>query len=380
MIKFESTTKLILSDNLASDIGAIVRDEMPKNITVILDANIAGQESVVKMLEAIETIAAVKAVTVKSAEPTTDMVNEYAGKLRKVKTGLYIGIGGGSVLDLTKALSVMTVNAGKVEEYHGTGKIFTSGVKKMMVPTTAGTGSEVTGGAVLVNERTKFKRGIGGKYVIPDYAILDASLTATMPDSITASTGMDAIGHAVESYTARCANDITRIYSKEAFRLVYNNLPKVLNDRQNMDLRRKVLLGSTLAGIAIANSNTGACHSISYAMGLYHNIPHGLAVAYLLPAVVKINMEKGCNLYADLYDLIDVADKGLSIRMKAERFSSDLSVYGPLSCLTKKFSDYGVTEKNRGFIAKRGLDLTPALSNNPVEFGLEEALRVLREV
>ena len=291
---------------------------------------------------------------------------------------MIIGIGGGSIIDLAKALSAMLINEGKVEDYHGTGKPIKAAIKKIMIPTTAGTGSEVTPGAVLMNKDTKFKRAISGRCMSPDYAVLYAELTTTLPDEIIASTGMDALAHSIESYTSKNANEITKMYSKRAFSLIFNNLSKIFRDKENIDLREKVQLGSCLAGYAIYNSNTGACHSMAYPLGIYNDIPHSIAVGCILPKVIRVNFEKGCHLYADLYDLIEDKEKITNKSKKAERFCSVLKNYYPMNYIDNSFRNYGINENNYRFLAERGLDLIPALSNNPTDFNLSDAIKVLR--
>ena len=380
MMRFNSKTQIIVSENLTSDVWDILKEEKSSGVGLIVDSNIWGHQEVKDLSRFLETKLSLYTLKIDSKEPTTDMVNDYSADLSGKDMDMFIGIGGGSIIDLTKALSVMVVNAGKVEDYHGTNRPITSGIKKIMIPTTAGTGSEVTPGAVLVNTHTKYKRAIGGKYVTPDYAILNGKLSLSMPDSITVSTGMDALAHAIESYTAKCANVITRMFSKQAFYLVYNNLPKVLYDKTNIELRQNVLLGSCLAGYAISNSNTGACHSMAYPLGIYNNIPHGVAVAYILPHVIRINLDKGCNLYGDLYDMIEEVEKPDNQKEKANEFCKAIENYYPLSLMDKSIKDYGVNIGDYEFLAERGLDLTPALSNNPVEFGLQESKEVLRKI
>jgi alcohol dehydrogenase class IV len=278
-----------------------------------------------------------------------------------------------------KAVSVMTVNPGSVTDYHGTGKPLVAGIPKAAVPTTAGTGSEVTPGAVLVNPKTAFKRGLGGPLVCPDFAILDASLTQSMPLPVAAATGMDALTHSIESFTAKCANTMTRMYSREAFSLVYRNLPKTLRGEADLDARRNVMLGSCLAGFAILNSDTGACHSMAYPLGIYHKVPHGVAVGLIIPKVVEINVEKGCEFYADLLDIAEPGAAG-SPAEKSRRFAALLARFPAFDHMDRKLTRYGIEAKDVDFLAERGLDLKSALGNNPVPFGLDDAKRVLRQL
>lgn len=381
MIRFDSRTQIIISDNLSQDVLSVIQEEKVQNVGTIIDKNVAGNKSIKELIETLESKVDLSSKIIDISEPTTDKVNEISSGFKKERVGFFIGIGGGSTLDLTKAVSTMVVNPGNVEEYHGTNKEINISVKKMMIPTTAGTGSEVTPGAVLLNKKKNFKRGLSARCMIPDYAVLNASLTAQMPRKVTASTGMDALGHAIESFTAKNANQITRMYSREAFGLVFNNLIKIFNEKDDLSIRKNIQLGACLAGYAIYNSNTGACHALSYPLGIYNNVPHGVAVALLLPKVIEINVEKGCYLYSGLYDLIEERDENLDNPVeKSHEFSRLLKEYAPLKQLGANLNDHGVDGSNYEFLAERGLDLAPALNNNPVNFTYEDSARVLKQL
>lgn len=380
VITFDAKTRVVISQALSQDVSAIINEEKSGGIGLIIDENVVNLKEVKELVEELESKTRLFLKIIKVFEPTTDMVNEVSSWFREKEIEFFIGIGGGSTIDLTKAVSVMVVNPGLVEDYHGTGKEIKGALRKMMIPTTAGTGSEVTPGAVLVNEKTSFKRALSSRHVSPDYAVLNAVLTLTMPDNVTAATGMDALAHAIESYTARNSNRITRMYSKEAFSLVFNNLQKVFNDRDNVTIRENILVGANLAGFAIYNSNTGACHSLAYPLGIYNKVPHGLATALLMPEVMKINIEKGGYLYADLLALVEDNEFHSSPRANSERLLQLVETVVPQGIMPQNFSEYGVNEDNYEFLAERGLDLTSALSNNPVDFGVGDAKRVLKKL
>ncbi|MCK5607139.1 iron-containing alcohol dehydrogenase [Candidatus Pacearchaeota archaeon] len=380
MIKFDSRTQIIISEDLPNDVLSVIMEEKVQKIGLIIDRNVAGNKNIAELIEILGTKVGTVVKSINISEPTTYMVNEYSSMFKKENIDFFIGIGGGSTIDLTKAVSAMVVNPGDVEEYHGTNKEIKASIKKMMIPTTAGTGSEVTPGAVLTNKTKNFKRGLSSKCMVPDYAVLSAKLTVEMPERVAASTGMDALGHAIESYTAKNANDITRMYSKEAFRLVFNNLMKVFNDKNDLTARKNIQLGACLAGYAIYNSNTGACHALSYPLGIYHNVPHGVAVALLLPEVVGVNIKKGCDLYSVLYDLIENKDDIKGPVEKSYRFYELLKEYLPSKHLKTNLRNYGVDESNYEFLAERGLDLAPALNNNPVTFDLDDSKKVLQQL
>ncbi|MFA4876142.1 MAG: iron-containing alcohol dehydrogenase [Methanoregula sp.] len=370
-----------MSEDISETVLALQEQEKFKNVGLLIDNNVLNIRLIKNLIDELGSVTKIFPKYFDSFEPTTHLVDETAEHYRQNNIDFFIGIGGGSTIDLTKAVSAMVINPGSVVDYHGTGKPIIHAVRKMMIPTTAGTGSEVTPGAVLVNERTKFKRGLSSPCIAPEFALLCASLTTTLPDHVTASTGMDALGHAIESYTAKNSNTITRMYSREAFRLIFNNLEKVFHDKSNLLLRRNILVGANLAGFAIHNSNTGAGHSLAYPMGIYHKVPHGLAVALVLPEVVRINFEGGCTSYADLYDVIDGCDKKIvDPYEKSGLFCEQLQNYFAMRYLGKGLTDFGINTQNFEALAERGLDLTSALSNNPVDFTLADARNVLKKL
>jgi alcohol dehydrogenase len=380
MVGFTCLTDIILSDNLESTVLEVIKKEISKTIGIIADKNISSLSEVRDLFKALDKRFQLFMRILEISEPTTELVDDNAQYFRNKDIELFIGIGGGSTIDLTKAVSAMMVNPGLTSEYHSAGIPIEKAVKKIAVPTTAGTGSEVTPGAVLQDKSTMVKRALTGRCIAPEYAILNANLTLSLPEMVVASTGMDALAHAIESYTAKNANGISRMYSKEAFRLVFNNLNRVFEDKNNLELREKILLGSCLAGFAIFNSNTGACHSMAYPMGIYQHVPHGVAVGLMLDEVVRINLEKGCLMYADLLPLIDGNGMSGNPRDSATRFSEVLASYEATAHIGKSLGDYGVDLDNYEFLAERGLDLKTALDNNPVDFSLDDAKSVLKHL
>jgi alcohol dehydrogenase len=380
MVRFTCLTDIILSENLESAALEVIKKEKSKTIGIIADKNISSLSEARDLFKTLDKRFQLFLRILEISEPTTELVDDNAQYFRNKDIELFIGIGGGSTIDLTKAVSAMMVNPGLTSEYHSAGIPIEKAVKKIAVPTTAGTGSEVTPGAVLQDKSTMVKRALTGRCIAPEYAILNADLTLSLPEMVVASTGMDALAHAIESYTAKNANRISRMYSKEAFRLVFNNLNRVFEDKNNLELREKILLGSCLAGFAIFNSNTGACHSMAYPLGIYQHVPHGVAVGLMLDEVVRINLERGCLMYADLLHLIDGNGMSENPRDSATRFSEVLASYEPTAHIGKSLGDYGVDLHNYEFLAERGLDLKTALDNNPTDFSLDDAKSVLKHL
>src|SRR5262249_52425616 len=183
-------------------------------------------------------------------------------------------------------------------DYQGFNLVKRAGLPIIAIPTTAGTGSEVTWTAVFTNRTRMVKGGINSPYCFPRYAILDSLLTASMPRRVTLSSGMDALSHAIESYTAKNASLLSRTMSEQALRLLYEGLSRVFRNETDLEGRRLTQLGSTIAGWACFNAGTGACHSLAYPLGVYFKVPHGEALSMLLPIVARINNTKQPGIYS----------------------------------------------------------------------------------
>ena len=378
-LQFDSKTRLSITDDLSHTLLEIIGKENKRSIGLVIDSNIATHPDIKKMETALQAHHILLERIFQSSEPTTDMVDSAADYFRSHTMDWIIGIGGGSTLDLAKAVSVMIGLPGKTEDYHATGKALSTSIKKIMVPTTAGTGGEVTPGAVLINPKKSLKRALSGREVGSDYAVLYAPLTLALPAAVTASTGLDALTHAIESYTARNANPLTQMYSLRAFTLIFNNLNRVFNDPSNIQIRQELLLGSSLAGYAIYNSNTGAAHSIAYALGIYNKVPHGVGVGILIPHVVARNIERGCDLYADLLLALEPSASGSRLE-QSRRFLELLRTHSAYRALHFDPAAYGLNKADLSFLAERGLDLQSALQNNPVPFSKEDAHDVLKAI
>lgn len=314
------------------------------------------------------------------AEPDTDYVDSVTAFFQKDPPEAIVGIGGGSTLDVAKAVSVLLTNPGGAAKYQGLMLVEKPGLPTIMVPTTAGTGSEVTWTAVFTNRKQMVKAGINSPYLFARYAVLDARLTVSMPIYLTTCTGMDALAHSIESFTARSANIVSRMVSKQAFELLFRNIASAIRDGNGLEARRQVQLGSTLAGWAIVSAGTGAGHSIAYALGTHFHVPHSVALAMLLPKVMRINQGKIPGLYATLWDLVAPEDNQLPQDEKSERVIARLEELLKEAGFKSRLSDYGVSGGDIELLASKGLALKSALQNNPAKFVLDDSLTVLGEI
>ncbi len=242
----------------------------------------------------------VSVINLPTGEPHVDDVDEAIAGARDIGPDLVIGMGGGSALDTAKAVSGLAVNPGSVRDYlEGVGKGYTIEVKPLpmiAVPTTAGTGTEVTKNAVIARAG-EFKKSLRHPDLIPRIALLDPELTLSVPARVTAESGMDALTQLVEAYVSKKAQPIPKALSIYGIELVGKYLVRSVHRGKNLEARSGMLLAGLLSGLALANSGLGAAHGIAAALGALKNISHGRACAMLLPHVMRMNMASGASGY-----------------------------------------------------------------------------------
>lgn len=309
-------------------------------------------------------------------EPGLKLADNGVKLAKKAKCDCVVGAGGGSAMDVAKAVSILLTNGGKAEDYLGLGKIKKPGVPKIMIPTSAGTGAEVTFTAVFINEKTKSKGGMNGDPLYPEAAILDPALTVSLPPHITATTGVDALTHALEAFVSTQAHPISDMYALEAIELISSNLVKAYAHGGNLEARSNMLLGSLLAGKALATAGVGLVHAMAYPLGGMFGIPHGLANAVLLPYVMAYNLIGNPARFAMLAEVMGAKVDGLPEREAAEagvefvyRMNQDLGI--PASLAELKIPAKKIPE-----MAKIALTVTRPVENNPRKPSLEDVIRV----
>ncbi|MDF2837517.1 MAG: alcohol dehydrogenase, partial [Paenibacillus sp.] len=224
-------------------------------------------------------------------EPTIENLETVYGSHREDGYDVVIALGGGSVLDAAKVLSVLPANDVSIVSMLGVDAIEKPGLPTVLIPSTSGTGSEVTPNAIVTLPEQELKTGIVSRHLLPRLVILDPLLTLTLPPAITAATGMDAFTHAFESFISRKANPISDMYALEAMRLISGNIEIAYNEGKNVQAREAMLLASTYGGMALSSAGTAAVHAMAYPIGAKYNIPHGTANSMLLPHVTSFNLD-----------------------------------------------------------------------------------------
>ncbi|WP_243312453.1 iron-containing alcohol dehydrogenase family protein [Fundidesulfovibrio agrisoli] len=271
-------------------------------------------------------------------DPSVATVEKGVALARERGCDLIVALGGGSPLDAGKAISLMLGNPGSIQDYEASAPE-RSGPPVIAIPTTAGTGSEVTRIAVITDTAAKRKTPIFGDMMVPALAILDAELTVSMPRHVTAATGMDALTHAIEAYLSRKANLLTDPLALAAISTIAANLPVALDYPEDLEARQEMLLGQLQAGLAFSNSSVGLVHSMSRPLGAMFGVPHGAANAMLLPAVTAYNLSR-CKKRLG----------GVALALGCREPSAKAAVWALKDLfaetgLPAKLSDYGVTEE-----------------------------------
>ncbi len=298
---FSTCTRIVFGSGALEHVGKIAESFGGRRILVISDAGVVAAGYTARVISSLE-ICGLNAhlFTDIAQNPTTQHVDEAFAFAQPFEVDLIVAIGGGSSIDCAKGTNFLLTNGGEMADYWGTNKAKKSMLPLIAIPTTAGTGSEAQSFALISDAKTHRKMACGDPKAAPAVALLDPDLTLTQPATVTALTGIDAIAHAVETWVSNRRNPISQLYSKEAWRLLSGNLPKVFEDPSGLEARSAMLLGAHYAGIAIENSMLGAAHSCANPLTAHYGIAHGAAVGLMLPAVIRFNAVEVSQLYTEL--------------------------------------------------------------------------------
>lgn len=312
------------------------------------------------------------------ADPPEHIIGECVQRAKEAGTTIVVGLGGGSSLDIAKLVAVLTVSDQPLSEMYGIDKVKGERLPLVLVPTTAGTGSEVTNISIITTGKTT-KMGVVAPQLYGDYVLLDAELTIGLPTLHTAATCIDAMVHAIEAYTSRHKkNVLSDMLAREALRLMSDNLIAACEDGTNRDARESLLLGALLAGQAFANAPVAAVHALAYPLGGHYHVPHGLSNALMLGPVLRFNSEVAAPLYAELADVLGVASNG-DTQARAAAFVRHMEDLMDRSGAPRRLRDVGVTDNMLAVMASDAMKQTRLLGNNPVEVREEDALALYRE-
>jgi alcohol dehydrogenase class IV len=308
--KFFIPTEVVWGRGISTQTGELLQKFNPHKVLIVTDKGVRtagllegiekslhGQELVYEIFDEVEP------------NPSAETVQKGLEFLKANVCNVVLSVGGGSSIDTAKAIAALAANPGHILEYEGVGKLKHPSIPHIAIPTTAGTGSEGTNSTVITNKETQFKTAVLSPYIFPTMAILDPVLTLHLPQTITAATGMDALTHAIESYTSKAATPFSQSLAIHAVRIIGQHLRNAYFVGTDIESREQMLLASLMAGIAFAHSRLGNVHAISHTFGGVFNVPHGIANATLLPFVMKYNLPACTQGYADIAQALGMEAK-----------------------------------------------------------------------
>ena len=311
------------------------------------------------------------------SDPDARSVDSGVQLAKSKECDIVVGVGGGSALDVAKVIGLMLTNPGNIRDYAGVDKVERPGVPVIAIPTTSGTGSEMTIWSVLSDKEKKTKFGVGSVLNCARVALLDPELTLSLPPTITAATGMDALTHALESYVNKATQPISEAMSEQSMTLIARSLRVAVAQPDNAHARADMLLASTLAAMAFNSTRLGLVHAFAMPLGSRFHIPHGLVNAIMLPVVMRYNLPGNLGKFARIAEIFGEPVAGLSLRDAAERSVAAVESLKADVGITAKLGQFGMTEADLDGVADEAL-LSGNVPVNPRQPTREDMKSLLR--
>ncbi|MDZ4335518.1 MAG: iron-containing alcohol dehydrogenase [Pseudomonas sp.] len=377
---FATTAQILCEIGASRRLAELCRERGAQRVLIVTDPGISKLGLLADVLPGFaRTELTVEVFDQVVADPPEAILLAAVEQARALKAQLIVGFGGGSSMDVAKLVALLAhPDCGQeLAQIYGVGNARGQRLPLILVPTTAGTGSEVTQISIITTGETT-KMGVVSPLLLPDLALLDAELTLGLPPAVTAATGIDAMVHAIEAYTSALKkNPLSDLLAREALRLLAANLDEVVHNGGNREARQAMLLGSCLAGQAFANAPVAAVHALAYPLGGHFHIPHGLSNALVLPHVLGFNGNAAAPLYAELAPLVlgDQLRAG-SVLQQTEQFIGALADFSVRSGLPTRLRDAGVPQDMLPTLARDAMQQQRLLVNNPREMTEAHALAI----
>ena len=373
---FYSPTKIKFGNGSISDLPQEIKS-LGKKALIVTDSHIAKTE-IIKEITKMVQVAGVEAGLYDGVLPEPPLESVDNGVEVAVEGGydVIVGVGGGSSLDVAKGIAIVATNGGKVIDYVGMDQVPKAGLPKILIPTTAGTGSEVTRVFVVTDKSDNTKKVVYSLYCIADVALVDPLLTMGMPASVTGDTGMDALVHAVETYVAVSATEFSDPLAEKAISLIAKYLPIAVVKGDNAEARYYMALAATLAGLAFASGGLGAVHALSYPLGTEFHMSHGRSNAIMLPYVMEYNLPGNFERYADIAELMGEMTEDLSYADAA--FKAVEAVKGLLTNvgIPRSLRDYGIKKEDLPKLVEGGMNQARLFVPNPRNLTKEDVEKI----
>ena len=380
--QFQTVSNIISGLGSIYELKHLLQQQPYKKLLLVTDAGMIQQQLHLAIIEILETIQLDYVIySSVQADPPEHIVLDAVQFAKNEKADIVLGFGGGSSLDVAKIIAILAHPQQQqiLSDLYGVNNAKPPRLPLFLVPTTAGTGSEVTPISIVTTGETT-KTGIVSPVLFADVAILDATFTQNLPAHITAATGIDAMVHAIEAYTSKIKkNPYADMLAKQALKLLNQNLSLVLADSQNLAARQNMLVGSMLAGQAFANAPVGAVHALAYPLGGHFHISHGHSNALVLIEVLKFNAPHAKQYYAELMCWLDPKSTGC-IDGLCDLFIDHMQNHLDKSGLILKLKDLNIAENMIEQLASDAMLQTRLLQNNPRELSQQDALQIYQAI
>jgi len=365
-ISLKMSTEIVYGSGCAETVGAQARRLGAQRVLLISDPGLQKVGLVEQLLgwlrrEGLE----VEAYSEVEAEPPVESVAPCLDRARQVDCQVIVGLGGGSVLDVTKAVAMLLRNQGSLEDYLGTGLVRNPPLPTILLPTTAGTGSELSPNALFYVPQRRAKEAVVSPLIMATVAMVDPVLTLPLPPSVTAASGMDALCHAIESYTGLNSNPLIEPYALEAMRMIALHLRGAVFSGQGLEAREGMALGSLYSAVALAHSGTNGVHALAYPLQGLNRITHGIANALLLPYVVAFNLPASLERYARIAQQMGQPVAGSSLRQAASESAVACRQLADDVGIPRRLRDVGVLPEQLPDLVAGALKVTRLLRHNP---------------
>lgn len=374
---FKNPTQITYGFGAVNQLRDIIKQQGFKHVLIITDRGIVQTGLIEQLTGQMDDIQyAVYADT--KPNPTVTNCHDALQVLKEINAEAVVAMGGGSSIDVAKAVCLMATNEGPIEGYEGIDTCENDLLPLIAIPTTAGTASEVTTFTVITDEKRQYKFTVGGIRLAPKWALVDPLVTKSLPSHITAATGLDALVHAIESYTSKMANPITKALAREAIRKISANLRQAVYNGDNLEARNNMLMGSLLAGLAFNNTRLGNCHALSHPVSAIYGVPHGVANSILIPHVMEFNSLAAPELFSDIAEDMGENLDGLTLMERAQAAVNGVKKLSKDINIPSDFSTYNVDESQLDRMTKDAL-LSGNIAVNPRKTSYEDVIELYKK-
>jgi len=376
---FHSTRSILVERGGSANLAKRIQERGGRSAMIITDPGVLSAGLLNKALPQFKGLGiALEIFSDVQADPPVSVIDSAVKVGQQCKADFIVGFGGGSSMDVAKLVALLAPGKEKLTDVYGVGMAKGPRLPLILVPTTAGTGSEVTTISIVTVSESE-KKGVVSPQLLPDVALLDAELTLGLPPHVTAATGIDAMVHAIEAFTTkRLKNPVSDCLAKEALRLLAGNLHKAVNSGNDIDARENMLLGACLAGMAFTNAPVAGVHALAYPIGARFHVPHGLSNSLMLGPVMRFNLVAAHAMYAELGQIIKPGLQGSTFEQATQLAEYLGGLAGKLG-LPERLVDVGITAADIDQLASDAMLQTRLLMNSPREITLSDAALLYKE-